>query len=39
MAQRARIRLSGTSPDKLEEICKQVKQIAERTGVNIHGPV
>jgi len=39
MAQRAKIRLSGTSPNKLDDVCGQVKQIAERTGVNISGPI
>jgi len=39
MVQRAKIRLSGTSPNKLDTVCSQVKQIAERTGVNISGPI
>lgn len=39
MAQRAKIRLSGTSPNKLDDVCNQIKQIAERTGVNISGPI
>ncbi len=39
MAQRAKIRLSGTSPNKLDDVCSQVKQIAERTGVSISGPI
>ncbi len=37
--QKARIRLSGTSPTKLDDVCGQVKKIAEKTGVNISGPV
>ncbi|HYA61495.1 MAG TPA: 30S ribosomal protein S10 [Candidatus Acidoferrum sp.] len=37
--QKARIRLSGTSPDLLNQVCDQVKSIAEKTGVNISGPV
>lgn len=39
MAQKARIRLSGTSPVTLDGICTQVKDIAVRTGVNLSGPV
>lgn len=39
MAQKARIRLSGTSPSTLDGICSQVKDIAQKTGVNISGPV
>jgi small subunit ribosomal protein S10 len=37
--QKARIRLSGISPKDLDGVCNQVKSIAERTGVNISGPV
>lgn len=37
--QKARIRLSGTSPDLLDQVCDQVKSIAEKTGVNISGPI
>lgn len=39
MAQRARIRLSGTNPAELDAICDQIKQIAGKTGVSISGPV
>lgn len=39
MAQKARIRLSGTSPVTLDGICNQVKEIAAKTGVNISGPI
>jgi len=39
MAQKARIRLSGTSPATLDKICEDVKQIAFKTGVGISGPV
>jgi len=34
--QKARIRLSGTNPLMLDDICNQVKGIAQRTGVH-HG--
>jgi len=37
--QRARIRLASTHPVKLDDVCEQVKKIAERTGVNISGPI
>ena len=37
--QKARIKLIGTSPTKLDDVCGQVKLIAERTGVNISGPI
>ena len=37
--QRARIRLSSTDHEKLDEVCRQVKAIAERTGVRMSGPV
>lgn len=39
MAQKARIRLSGTSPSTLDTLCDQVKHIAEKTGVNFSGPI
>ncbi len=39
MAQKARIRLSGTSPATLDGVCNQVKNIALKTGVNMSGPV
>ncbi len=39
MAQKARIRLSGTSPVTLDDICNQVKEIAKKTGVDMHGPI
>ncbi|XGI83417.1 30S ribosomal protein S10 [Halorutilales archaeon Cl-col2-1] len=37
--QTARVRLSGTEPDDLDQIADDVKEIAERTGVNFSGPV
>ncbi|MHC1585219.1 MAG: 30S ribosomal protein S10 [Candidatus Syntropharchaeia archaeon] len=39
MTQKARIRLTGTDPSKLDDICSQIKRIADLTGVNISGPV
>ncbi|MBN1109817.1 MAG: 30S ribosomal protein S10 [Methanomassiliicoccales archaeon] len=39
MAQRARISLSGTDPEKVDSVCTQIKQISIRTGVAIRGPI
>ncbi len=39
MAQKARISLTGTDPKKLEDVCSQIKMIADRTGVALRGPV
>ena len=38
-AQKARISLTSTESTKLEEVCKQIKMIAEKTGVALKGPV
>ena len=37
--QKARIRLSSVDAKKLDEVCKQIAGIAERTGIKIAGPV
>ena len=37
--QKARIRLTAMETHKLDEVCSQVKKIAERTGVDIAGPI
>ena len=39
MGQKARIRLSGTNPMELDTVCREVKGIAERTGIEIAGPI
>ena len=39
MPQKARIRLSGTSPKTLDNVCDHVKGIAEKIGVSISGPI
>jgi small subunit ribosomal protein S10 len=39
MAQKARIRLTGTLPSTLDSVCEQVKSIATKTGVNMAGPI
>ncbi|MCL4357134.1 MAG: 30S ribosomal protein S10 [Candidatus Thermoplasmatota archaeon] len=36
---RARISLSGPDHKIVDDVCKEIKVIAERTGVEIHGPV
>ncbi len=36
---RARIKLSATDHKKLEEVCRQVREIAEKTGVEMSGPI
>lgn len=37
--QRARISLSGTNPRQVDDVCNQIKDISQRTGVAISGPV
>ncbi len=37
--QRARISLSGTDPKKVDSVCQQIKNISERTGVDMSGPI
>jgi small subunit ribosomal protein S10 len=37
--QKARIRLSSTDQKKLDDVCKQILDIVERTGVNKSGPI
>ena len=39
MVRKARIRLSSSDYKKLEEICKELKAIAIKTGVKMNGPV
>ena len=36
--QQARVRLVGTSPEDLDEICGDVREIADKTGVALSGP-
>lgn len=35
----ARIRLASTNPKKLEEVCNEIREIAEKTGVKMSGPI
>jgi len=39
MARKARIRLTSTDFKKLEEVCSELRAIAEKTGVKMTGPV
>ncbi|HJX24471.1 MAG TPA: 30S ribosomal protein S10 [Candidatus Bathyarchaeia archaeon] len=39
MVQKARIRLTSTDPKKLQIICDELRDIAEKTGVKIAGPM
>jgi len=37
--QQARVRLAGVDPDDLDNICGEVEEIADKTGVAVSGPV
>ncbi len=37
--QKARIKLTGTDPETLNDICNQIKKIAEKFGASLKGPV
>ena len=37
--QQARVRLAGVNPDDLDNICGEVEEIADKTGVAVSGPV
>ena len=39
MPQVARISLSGTESKKVDSICKQIREISQKTGVRISGPL
>ena len=39
MVQKARISLSGTDSRKVDSICKQIRDISQKTGVSIAGPI
>lgn len=39
MVRKARIRLTSTDYQKLEEVCGELKAIAEKTGVKMTGPI
>ncbi len=37
--QRARIKLASTDIEKINSVCTSIKDIVERTGVDMHGPI
>ena len=39
MPPRARISLSGTDPQKVDSVCRQIRDISQKTGVGIAGPI
>ncbi len=39
MVQKARIKLTSTDPKKLDQVCGEIKGIAEKTGVKVAGPM
>ena len=39
MAQRVRIKLASTDIDKINRICADIKDIVEKTGVHLKGPI
>ena len=39
MAQRARIKIASTDINHINTICKDIKDIADKTGVNLRGPI
>ena len=39
MVQRARIKLASTDIEKINQICNDIKDIAQKTGVDLRGPI
>src|SRR5947207_14612677 len=39
MVSKARIRLSSTDPHDINTICAEIKEIADKTGVKLKGPI
>ena len=39
MVQKARIRLTSINQNKLEDLCGEIKDIANKTGVKLAGPI
>lgn len=39
MVQKARIHLTSTDKDSLEDVCRELREIAEKTGVRYSGPI
>ena len=36
---KARIKIASTNIDKVNEVCDQIREIAQKTGVDISGPI
>ena len=39
MAQRASIKLASTDIEKINSVCTSIKDIVDKTGVDMHGPI
>ena len=39
MTQRARIKIASIDIDKVNQICRDIKEIADKTGVQLRGPI
>ncbi|MGB9659957.1 MAG: 30S ribosomal protein S10 [Nitrososphaerales archaeon] len=39
MPQLARIKLTSTNLNNLEQVCKEIKEITEKTGIKVRGPL
>lgn len=39
MAQKARIKIASTDIDKVNQVCDYIRNIAEKTGVDMRGPI
>ncbi len=39
MVQKARIRLTSVDYKKLDEVCREIKDISEKVGVKVSGPI
>ena len=39
MAQKARIKIASTEIEKVNQVCDYIKDIAEKTGVDMRGPI
>ena len=39
MPQKARIKLASIDIDKVNQVCKAIQEIAEKTGVDLRGPI
>jgi small subunit ribosomal protein S10 len=37
--QKARIKLASTEIDKINDVCQRIREIAEKTGVTMRGPI